>query len=246
MIKDNTYLNIIPSKIYIYLRVSTKSQIRNNSNGLQNQIKICDNFVKEYYKSKKIPIEYYEDIGSSYKKESALKNLENLLNNIESSSILIIKDISRLGRNSFQVFSLLKKIKRANSYIISINDNLCYNFTKLMDKNFYHKTIDAEHSSDIKSIKCLRRCSIIKDKGGFCGRPAYGYKIIKKNNIPYICKNIQEFKIIKLMKLQYNIYKNYNNVAEYLKKNNIKNRKNIFWKPITIKNILKKYYSNIF
>lgn len=250
MININNFknFNINPSNIYIYLRVSTKSQA-NLSNGLDNQIKLCEDYVKNILNKsvKSINlIEHYVDIGSSYNYKNTLKQLNKLLKNINSNDLILVGDTSRLGRNTFQVFQLLKKIRETNSHIIAVSDNLCYNNNRLMDKKFYHKIIDAEESSDLKSLKILNRIEHLKQNGGWLGRAPYGYKILKINNIPKLYKNKIELNIVKKMEIQFKLTTDFVQVANYLNSHKLLNRKNISWNNIAIKNILKKHYPSLF
>jgi len=239
-------LNKYNSGIYIYLRVSTKSQ-QTESNGLDNQKSICEQYIKENYGPiSNLNIEYYNDVASSYNNPNALTNLNKLIRKINSNSIIIVGDVSRLGRNCFQVFTLLRKIKKLNSIIVAVNDELIYNNSnRLIDKKFYNKIIEAEHSSDLKSIKSKERAQYIKKNNGYLGKAFYGTQIVKINNIPKLYKNQNEISNINLMKSQYQILKNFDMVATYLNNKKKYNRNNIKWSGLSIKNILKKHYPNI-
>jgi len=235
---------IIPSEIYVYTRVSTRAQAIGN-NGLKNQRELCDNYIKTN-KLEKFPIKYYSDIGSSYNDKNILINLNKMIKKIFPRTLILIGDISRLGRNSFQVFSVLRKIKQKNSYIFSVDDNLTFGLDRFTDKKFYHKIIDAEYSSDMKSEKTTNRINFIKKNKGYIGnKPMYGKKILKKNNIPYICKNDEEVNIIRIMKLKYNKTLDFNGVAEYLNKKKLFNRGNIEWTNLDVKKILLKNYPTL-
>lgn len=240
-------ININPSTIYVYLRVSTKTQTY-KSNGLEEQNNICQEYIKKYFpKINSYEIKFYTDIGSSYHDKNILFNLNKIINKISSqtNSLILVRDISRLGRNTFQVFSLLRKIKKFNSYIIGIEENLCYNYSRLMDKKFYHSIIDSEENSDIKSIKSINRIEKIKLMGGYIGRVPYGTQIIKKNNIPYIYKNPVEINTIRTIKNVFLKYLNIIKTTKYLKSSNIKYRNNIDWTEKQITNIVKKFFPNL-
>jgi DNA invertase Pin-like site-specific DNA recombinase len=234
--------DINPAKVYVYLRVSTRAQV-NGSDGLSDQNNICTEYVKKHFKH--LPIEYYSEIGSSYNNKNKLTELNKIMRKMIPNSLLLVRDISRLGRDTFQVFSLLRKIKKTDSHIIGIDENLCYNYSRLMDREFSHKIIDSEKSSDQKHNLSKKRISIIKANGGFVGRAQYGTMIVKKENIPYIYKNPFEMSIIELMKTQYKKLKNLTKVTKYLNSINICNRRNVIWTELAISNILKKHYPNI-
>lgn len=239
---NNSQYGLNPNKIYVYLRVSTKSQTM-ETNGLDNQLKICSDYI--YNNFKNISVEYFREIGSSYNDKSKLPILNKMIKKFEPSSLLIVRDISRLGRNTFQVFTLLKNIKKLKSHIISISDNLCYNHSRLMDRDFSHKIIDAEKESDIKNLSLTRRIEEIKKSGGYYGNPPFGTVKIKLNNVPYLYKNHAELDIINLMKKLYKKETNINKVVNYLNSNKIYNRNNKLWTEYAVKNILKKNFPNL-
>lgn len=234
---------IKPTKIYVYLRVSTRSQV-NQSDGLDTQNKICSEYIKNNFKG--YMVEYFSEIGSSYNNKSNLPILNKIMRKLEPESLLLVRDISRLGRNTFQVFRLLQKIKKMNSHIIAINENMCYNYTRLMDRDFSHRIIDSERDSDKKYLFTIKRNNFIKKSGGYLGKAPWGTIKIKINEIPYIFKNPIEYLIIDLMKELYVKEKNIQSVVDYLNKNNILNRNGKLWKENTIKNILNKNFKNIF
>jgi len=240
-------ININPSTIYVYLRVSTKTQTY-KSNGLEVQNNLCQEYIKKYFpKINSYEIKFYTDVGSSYYDKNVLLNLNKIIKKISSqtNSLILVRDISRLGRNTFQVFSLLRKIKKSNSYIIGIEENLCYNYSRLMDKKFYHTIIDSEENSDLKSMKSINRIEKIKLMGGYIGRVPYGTQIIKKNNIPYIYKNSDEINTIRTIKKIFLKYLNIIKTTKYLKMSNIKYRNNIDWTDKQITGLVKKFFPNL-
>jgi len=232
----NNY-GIKPNKIYVYLRVSSRTQI-NKTNGIKDQYNICSDYLKKNFKSQSA--DYYEEIGSSYNNKNKLLLLNKIIRKLESNSVLIIRDISRLGRNSFQVFSLLQKIKKLNCYIISVNDNISFNYSRLMDKTFYYKIIDAEKDSDLKNVVMTKHIAKIKQYGGFFGKPPFGTIKFKINGIPKLFKNQTEIKIINLLKKMYNKDKNISKIIQKLNSNKILYRGNKNWSNYIVKNLLNR------
>jgi DNA invertase Pin-like site-specific DNA recombinase len=236
--------SINPTNLYVYLRVSTRGQTI-KSNGLEDQCKICQDYIKKNFPQNEI-FKYYTDIGSSYNDKNTLVKLNELIKKIssEKNSLILVRDISRLGRNTFQVFNLLRKVTKSNSYIIGVDENLCWNYSRLMDRKFSHMVINSEETSDFKSIKQSNRIKYIRSVGGYIGRNPYGTQIIKINNIPHIYKNSNEIHILKTIK---NIFLKSLNIEKTTKILNDKNKKNRGknWTSNQIKYILKKYYPNI-
>jgi DNA invertase Pin-like site-specific DNA recombinase len=237
--------SIKPTNVYIYIRVSTKRQTY-KSNGLEEQCKLCQDYLKKYFPTHLSSVKYYTDIGSSYNEKNTLVKLNKLMRDLSlyKNSLILVRDISRLGRNTFQVFSLLRRIKKANSHIISIDENLCWNYSRLMDRKFSHIAIDSEENSDNKSIKSKNRIKLIKSKGGHIGGIPFGTRIIKKNNIPYIYKNPDEINTLKTIKTIFLKYLSVEKTATYLNNLNMKKR-NTKWSNRQISNVLKKFFPNV-
>ena len=236
--------SINPSYVYVYLMVSTRAQTH-KSNGLEDQCRICQDYLKKNFPKSSI-FKYYTDIGSSYNEKNILTNLNKLIKEVsfEKNSLILVRDISRLGRNTFQVFNMLRKIKKANSHIIGIEENLCWNHTRLMDRKFSHAIIDSEENSDIKSIKQSDRIKSIRSIGGHIGNAPYGTQIIKKNNIPYLYKNSNDINTLRSIKTEFLKCLSIEKTTQYLNENNIKYRGKK-WTLKQVSNILKKYFPNV-
>lgn len=184
----------------IYTRVSTKNQANDEANGFDKQDKACEYYADKIFDKKETSINYYSDIGSTYNNKSKLKQQLLMLDELKFNSVILIHDVSRLGRNSLQVLTFLQKIKNASSYIISVTDNVCFGKSKILDKKFYHKIIDAEEKSDHKSMRMTKHIKAIKKMGGHIGRVSYGFSLKKINNVPKIVKNEEEQNNIKIIK----------------------------------------------
>lgn len=241
----NTF-SIKPTYIYVYLRVSTRAQTY-KSNGLEEQNEICQAYIKKNFPKLINSVEFFTDVGSSYNDKNKLANLNKIIRKLstQTNSLLLVRDISRLGRDTFQVFSLLRKIKKSNSYIIGIEENLCYNHSRLMDRKFSHSIIDSEECSDTKSIKSTNRINKIISNGGYVGKVPYGCIVVKKNNIPYIYKNPNEINIIKMIKQIFLKYKNVSKIVKYLNTKNFKYRNGVEWNNKQITTYLKKFFPNL-
>jgi DNA invertase Pin-like site-specific DNA recombinase len=241
----NTF-SIKPNYIYVYLRVSTHAQTH-KSNGLEEQNEICQAYIKKHFPKLINSIEFHTDVGSSYNGKNKLTNLNKIIRRLstQTNALLLVRDISRLGRDTFQVFNLLRKIKKSKSYIIGIEEDLCYNHSRLMDRKFSHSIIDSEEHSDFKSIKSTNRINKIISNGGYIGRVPYGCMVVKKNNIPYIYKNPNEINIILMIKQVFLKYRNVPKTVKYLNTKNFKYRNGIEWNDKQITNYLKKFFPNL-
>lgn len=99
--------------IYIYTRVSTKSQVGeiNEYNiGIQTQKEICmeyyhRNITEHIINNENSILEpnFIEEVGSSFNDEERLIKLKELIDSLPNNSLILISEISRLGRNIYQV-----------------------------------------------------------------------------------------------------------------------------------------------
>ena len=163
----------------VYLRLSREDGDKLESDSIANQRKIIDRFLE---KNKDIEIsDYYIDdgyTGSNFNRPSMMR----LLDDIKSQKIncLIVKDLSRFGRNYFEtgrylevVFPLLKL------RFISVNDNIdsFKNPRSLQSSSVSFKNVmNDEYGKDI-SNKVRSSFLAKRKKGEYIGSFAlYGYK----------------------------------------------------------------------
>jgi DNA invertase Pin-like site-specific DNA recombinase len=241
---DKNIINFIkknkPTNAYIYSRVSTNKQAQKDSHSLETQRKLC----KEYINNKFNPANtfIYEDIGSSWNDKNVLYQLNKLVRDLEENSLILISKVSRLGRDIHQVMKILKKIEKKKSYVISVEEQICYNMSRIMNNDFMIKVIESEKESNILSESIRKKQKTIKSQGGWIGNPPYGYKVGRNyNNVPILLENPEEMDIINsIINLVNNNY-SYDDIALYLTNKNILHKKNV-WTPSAVKYILDKFY----
>lgn len=227
--------------ICVYTRVSTKKQSLDIKHGLSYQKDLCKSYIGKHYSSV-LNESYWEDIGSSYKNKLILREMGEMLRKLKVNSLILISEVSRLGRNYKMVEGLLRKIEKKDSYVVSVSENLVYGLSKKKNKEFLKKSIDSEKESDILSMRVKNTQSYIRKNGGYVGRAPFGYKIVKNcKNIPVLKENPEDFVIIDLIVNLSNDNYNYEEIS------NIMNTKNLFyknkiWNKEKIKEILNKFY----
>jgi DNA invertase Pin-like site-specific DNA recombinase len=234
----NFNLSPNPSEIFIYSRVSSSKQ-NLDAHGLDYQDMVCENYAKEILNTKLQDINYYCDVGSGYNSIKKLSDLNLMIKNLIPRSVILVSEISRLGRNVQQVLPMLKKIAEKNCWIISVSEGLCFNNSKLMDKQIYQKVIDAERESDLISIRTSNTNKLIKSNGGHIGSIPYGKERVKINGIGVLVDNKKETDNIGLIKNLYNKYKNYKQVVQELNEKQIAKR-NSKWTISSVKSIITK------
>lgn len=178
--------NFIKSNIYnagIYTRLSheRKETWRNLSNSINAQIYYCSNYAnKENINIYKIYTDY-EYSGTNFERPSYKEMLQDIKDGI--INCIIIKDLSRLGREYLEMGILIEKVfPFLGVRFISIDDDLDSNRNvdnnKLFEINIKN-IINDMYAKDISfKIKSSKRNKA--ENGYFIGRvPPYGYKVVK-------------------------------------------------------------------
>jgi DNA invertase Pin-like site-specific DNA recombinase len=227
--------------ICIYTRVSTKKQTIDKKHGMNYQKELCKKYVDEKY-SNVSEISYWDDIGSSYKSKLILNGMNKMIQKIKPNTLIIISEVSRLGRNCKMVENILKIIQKKNCFILSIFENLMFGLTISMNKSFLNKVIDSEKEYNVLSMRIKNTQLYIKRNGGYVGRIPFGYELVRNcKNIPILKEKVKDFKLIdKIVDL-------YDNTHSYSEIANIMNSKKLLckekeWTYMTIKKILTKFY----
>ena len=99
--------------IYAYIRVSTDKQT------LENQEFEINNFAKR----ENLQIDFWITEKISGAKDPNKRKLGRLLKNLRSDDVLICTEISRLGRNLFQVMTILNLCMQKEVKVWTIKDN---------------------------------------------------------------------------------------------------------------------------
>ncbi len=194
---DNA-VNII-KHVGIYTRVSTKQQNNDGQHSLNSQQNKCNNFVKNNFNS--VDTTFISEIGSSYNNCNKLSKLTNYVNKMQENTVIFISDISRLGRNVFQVMKILEKIQQKKSYVVSYDEKIAFNYDRYMNTQFQHRVIDATAENDKRSINAKNIHRHIRLLGGHVGRAPFGKKtipkIINEEKISIIVDDDKQQEIIK-------------------------------------------------
>lgn len=123
--KDNSNpTNKILYKVAIYIRLSVEDGDKEESNSVTNQRMLLNEFLKD---NQDIELyDYYIDDGFSGT-DFSRPAFERLLNDLyeKKFNTLIVKDLSRLGRNYIEVGNYIEKIfPLFNIRFIAINDQI--------------------------------------------------------------------------------------------------------------------------
>ena len=111
-------------KILKYLRLSIDDDGDGESNSIQYQRKLIDGYIDEHFKGKQLYIDEIVDdgySGTNFRRPGITRALELL--NSGKFNCIIVKDLSRLGRDHIQIGNYLEHIFPAMEIrVISIND----------------------------------------------------------------------------------------------------------------------------
>lgn len=227
--------------VFVYTRVSSKRQASDEKYGQSSQLHLCKDYIKNIYPKIK-NINYYADVGSSYKNGLILSDMKKMLSELQKKSIILISEASRLGRNIDMVNKILNIVKRKKSYIVSISEELIFGKSIINDIKFMKYIYQGVKESDASSIRVKNYQTFIKQNGGHIGKAPFGYKVVKNfRNIPVLKENPADFELIdKIVDLS-------STCCSYEEIKNIMNSKQLFykkklWTSKKIKNILNKFY----
>lgn len=102
------------SKIIAYIRVSTSSQ----------DIKNQKLEIYEYARKHDFEIDQFIEVEASSKKSTKNRRIEELLTKINERNILIITELSRLGRSTSEIIDLVNQLIAKKVRLISIKQRL--------------------------------------------------------------------------------------------------------------------------
>ncbi|WP_250278912.1 recombinase family protein [[Clostridium] colinum] len=227
-------------KIGVYTRLSKEDKNKNESESIINQKNLIENFIKNNNELKNCEYFFYTDdgyVGSNFERPEFKKLIEDIKKN--KINCIIVKDLSRLGRDYIKVNEYLDKIfPFFNIRFISINDNYDSknnkNTTNDLDicfKNIIHSYYVKDLSKKVKS----GMISKVKQGNYIWTYAPFGYK--KNNETKTLEIDNETAPIVKIIfELLSKGYK-YNEICKFLNNNNIPTRKYFKIKNNEINNI---------
>ena len=180
-------------KVIAYIRVSTDQQ-----NCANQKFEIETYCQRQNWKVD----EFVEETISS-RKELKKRKLNRLLDKLDSDTILIVTEISRIGRNLMEVMGILQDCLEKGCKVITIKEN--FHLGSDIQSKFIACifSLVAEMERQLisqRTKECLKR---LKNEGKHIGRP-YGFsyrKLQKKHNKikEMLEKKVPKAQIAKLM-----------------------------------------------
>lgn len=210
-------------KVAAYLRLSKEEfNSEKESNSITNQRQIIDNYLKEH--NEYYLIDYYIDdgySGTNFDRPEFKRMLKDIKR--ERIDIILVKDLSRLGRNYIETGNYLEVIFPGMGVsVISINENHKINSSDYYSddyvslKNIFNDTYAKDISKKVRSSLITK-----KKNGEFVGKIApYGY--IKDPNDKH--KFLIDENVSHIIKKKFNMIldgKSRKQVADFLNNNDI-------------------------
>ena len=210
-------------KAAVYLRLSSDDGDKAESNSITNQKKLIKMFIS---KEKNIEVfDYYIDDGYSgtdFNRPDFGRLLKDMKN--EKINTVIVKDLSRLGRNYIEVGHYIEEFfPLYNIRFIAINDNVDSfkdpkSTTNIIVpfKNLMNDEYARDISNKVRSVLNTKRLN-----GEFIGMSApYGYLKDPKDKHKFIVDKTASKVVKKIFEMALN-GKSKKQITEYLNKNNI-------------------------
>lgn len=215
-------------KVAKYIRLSDEDRDKKESESVENQRDLIDNFIKKHEDLEDAG-EYVDDgyTGGNYDRPKFKK----MINDIESGKIncIITKDLSRFGRDHIDTgYYLERYLPKKNVRYISIGDGIDTKDSRGLQFLTFKLSFNDYYIQDIsKKIKSVKKRKMIKGEYQ-AGIAVYGYK--KDPNI----KNhlIIDKKVYRIVQEIFDMYGNQGmstvKIADELNKRNITPPRSIF------------------
>lgn len=150
-------------KTIAYLRVSTGKQDLDSQ-----RLAILD-----YARSHNIKVNNFWTVQVSSRKSTKERRVDALVEELESGDMLIVSELSRLGRSLGQIIQLVDRLVRDQVKLIAIKENICLNAkqdlqSKVMVALF---GLFAEIERDLISERTKQALAAAKARGRILGRP---------------------------------------------------------------------------
>jgi DNA invertase Pin-like site-specific DNA recombinase len=201
------------SKTIAYMRASTDKQDTNNQKFQ----------ILEYAHNKDLKVHEFIEITISSSKTTKERRIDYLVQKLESNDTLIVTELSRLGRSTATVITLVNELIQRNIRVIVIKQNLDLNKHDMNSKIIVTLfSLFSELERDIISLRTKEALAAKRSQGIRLGKPK---GTIQKSRFDAHVDRIKELlsiglsirKIAKLLG-----YKNSISLNTYINKRNLK------------------------
>lgn len=148
--------------IYSYIRVSTEQQ------SVQHQ----ENEINRYCSLNGIKVSESINVEISSRKDQRSRRIEELLSKLNKGDILIVTELSRLGRNTGEVITLIDSLIKQGIELRILKQNLTIKEKDPMNTMLITiLSMFSEFERDIISQRTKESLQSLKDKGIKLGKP---------------------------------------------------------------------------
>lgn len=149
-------------KILAYLRTSTDKQDLNNQ-----KLEIL-----EFARKRSLKIDEFIEITISSRKTTKQRRIDELLTKLVDSDVLILTELSRLGRSTAEVISLVNEVLSRNIRLIVIKHNLDMSKSDINSKIIITLfSLFAELERDLVSLRTKEALAAKRSQGIILGKP---------------------------------------------------------------------------
>lgn len=202
------------SKIIAYLRASTNKQDLSHQ-----KLELL-----EFARKKALSIDEFVEVTISSRKTSKQRRIDELLETLDDADTLMVTELSRLGRSTAEVISLVNALAQRGIRIIILKQNLDISQQDMNAKvNLTLFSLFAELERDLISLRTKEALASKKRQGQILGKPK---GTIQKSKFDKDSEKIKELlgyglsvrKIAKVLG-----YTNHIAINTYVTKRNLKN-----------------------
>ena len=146
-----------------YVRVSTDNQTNENQ-------KLA---ILQYANEKRLKIDHWIDTKTSSRKSAKERRIDELVSQVREGDVLVVAELSRLGRSVVQIAMLVDELIRKKVKVICLKENITLNGkadiqTKVMITMF---SLFAEIERDLISERTKEGLRRARAEGKLLGRP---------------------------------------------------------------------------
>ena len=203
------------SKIVAYIRASTDKQDLNHQ-----KLELL-----EYARKKSLSIDEFVEITISSRKTNKQRRIDELLEKLVKADTLMVTELSRLGRSTTEVISLVNALAEKDVRVIVLKQNLDISRHDMNSKtNLTIFSLFAELERDLISLRTKEALASKKRQGQILGKPK---GTIQKSKFDKDVDKIKEL-------LSYNLsarkitkvlgYKNHISLNTYINKKKLRNK----------------------
>jgi DNA invertase Pin-like site-specific DNA recombinase len=207
------------SKIVAYLRVSTDKQDLNHQ-----KLELL-----EFARKKSLSIDEFVEITISSRMTSKQRRIDELLERLNQADTLIVTELSRLGRSTAEVISLVNSLIERDVRVIVLKQNLDISKQDMNSKvNLTMFSLFSELERDLISLRTKEALASKKREGQILGKPK---GTIQKSKFDKDAERIKELlgyglsmrKMAKVLG-----YTNHIALNNYINKRKLKNKEELF------------------